>query len=476
MKEEPPVIISSDHLVPEIVKPSLRRNALGLNHAIVMSVAVMSPTASIFFNTIPQAGLVGAAIPFCYVVGFIVALLMASQYSEMSRELPSSGSAYTFVSVGIGPRWGFMTGWIGLIAVALGVPYSFILMSANLQTLLTRWFGFNLHWSFWFVLAIGITFAICSYGIRQSLTIDLTFLVFEIGICLILAAIVLVSLGHQGSLSAEPFTTNLLPKNADLTTGIVLAVLSFIGFETAATLGEETRDPHRNIPRAVFGSMILVGIFYILMAYVATVGYGIDKMVTGYSNDAAPFDTISRHFGNGIFAAIVDLAGTISFFSAAIAIVNGGARIIYTVGRDGLLPHWIAWMHPQRHTPVGGIATLCVIGLVSGLALGFVLTPIVAFGFLGTLDALFVILIYALVNFACFRYFWTRHRERFNLLLHGIFPLLSTLIVLAIFLAALLSPGPAPLNLIPAIIGIWLVLGAILLALLWKKIPSEVGK
>ena len=126
-------------------------NGLGLSHAIVISVAVMSPAASIFFNTIPQAGLVGAAIPLCYVVGFLVALLVANQYSEFSRELPSSGSAYTFVPEGLGPRWGFLTGWIGLASLALGVPYSFVLMSANLQTLISRWAGVDIPWPAYFV-------------------------------------------------------------------------------------------------------------------------------------------------------------------------------------------------------------------------------------------------------------------------------------------------------------------------------------
>ena len=125
----------------EATAPALRRGSLGLQHAIVISVAVMSPAASIFFNTIPQAQVAGAAIPLCYLIGFVVALVVANQYSEFSRELPSSDSAYTFVSEGLGPRWGFLTGWIGLIAIALGVPYSFVLMSANLQTLMQRWFG-----------------------------------------------------------------------------------------------------------------------------------------------------------------------------------------------------------------------------------------------------------------------------------------------------------------------------------------------
>lgn len=460
--------------LPEVATPlpTLRRGALGLRHAIVISVAVMSPAASVFFNTIPQAGYVGAAIPLCYVIGFVVALLMANQYSEMSRELPSSGSAYTFVVEGLGPRMGFLVGWIGLIAIALGVPYSFILMSANLQTLIFRWFGLNLHWSFWFVAAIGIVYAISYVGIRQSLTVDLTFLAFEIGVCLVLAVIVLLHVGGSGGLTAEPFGVSLIPANGNLTAGIILGVLSFIGFETAATLGEETRDPHRNIPRAVFGSMIVVGLFYVLMAYVATVGYGINNMTTGYANDSAPFDTISRQFSGDTFAVLIDLAGTLSFFGAALAIINGGARIIYTVGRDGLLPRWTTRLHATRQTPIGAITALCLFGLVSGIALGLALTPIDAFGFLGVLDALFVLLIYLLVNTACVRFFRRQRRASFRLLQHGIFPALSTLLIGGIFLALFISPGDAPLSYIPFILGGWIVVGLCILFAVRRKISE----
>ncbi len=460
--------------LPEVATqlPTLRRGALGLRHAIVISVAVMSPAASVFFNTIPQAGYVGAAIPLCYLIGFVVALLMANQYSEMSRELPSSGSAYTFVVEGLGPRMGFLVGWIGLIAIALGVPYSFILMSANLQTLIFRWFGLNLHWSFWFVAAIGIVYAISYVGIRQSLTVDLTFLAFEIGVCLVLAVIVLLHVGGSGGLTAEPFGVSLIPANGNLTAGIILGVLSFIGFETAATLGEETRDPHRNIPRAVFGSMIVVGLFYVLMAYVATVGYGINNMTTGYANDSAPFDTISRQFSGDAFAVLIDLAGTLSFFGAALAIINGGARIIYTVGRDGLLPRWTTRLHAKRQTPIGAITALCLFGLVSGIALGLALTPIDAFGFLGVLDALFVLLIYLLVNIACVRFFRRQRRASFRLVRHGIFPALSILLIGGIFLALFISPGDAPLSYIPFILGGWIVVGLCILFAMRRKISE----
>jgi amino acid transporter len=448
---------------------TLRRNTLGLRHAIVISVAVMSPAASIFFNTIPQAGLVGAAIPLCYVIGFVVALLVANQYSEFSREIPSSGSAYTFVSEGLGRHLGFLTAWVGLIAIAIGVPYSFILLGANLQALIFRWFGINLHWSFWFVLALGIAFALCYWGIRQSMNVDLTFLAFEMGICLVLAVIVLLQVGQHGGLTAVPFTTSTVPQGGDLTVGIVLAVLSYIGFEAAAALGEETKNPHRNIPRAVFGSMIVVGLFYVLMAYVGTVGYGINHMVTGFAKDPAPFDTIGRQYGGSFLAVLIDLVGLLSFFGAALAIINGGSRILYTVGRDGLLPSWIAWLHPVRQNPVGSIATLCVFGLVVGLLLGFIMTPIAAFGFLGTLDALFVLIIYALVCIASITFFWRKRRAQFSVLRHGIIPVLGTLLILAIFVAIAITPAPPPLNLIPFVLSAWLLLGLVLLFALRHK-------
>jgi amino acid transporter len=448
---------------------TLKRDTLGLRHAIVISVAVMSPAASIFFNTIPQAAYVGAAIPLCYVIGFVIALLVANQYSEFSREIPSSGSAYTFVTEGLGPQCGFLTAWIGLIAIGIGVPYSFVLLGANLQTLMFRWFGINLHWSFWFVLALGIAFAICYWGIRQSMNVDLTFLAFEMGVCLVLAIIVLLHVGQQGGLTALPFNPSAVPPNGDITVGIVLAVLSFIGFESAAALGEETRNPHRNIPRAVFGSMIVVGLFYVLMAYVATVGYGVNDMVKGFANDLAPFDTISKHYGGTFLAVLIDLVGTLSFFSAALAIINGGSRIIYTVGRDGLFPRWTAWLQPSRQTPVGAIAALCIFGLVVGLLLGFIMTPIVAFTFLGTLDAFFVLIIYALVNIACVRFFWSKRRAQFNLFRHGIIPGIGTLIILTIFAFIAISPGSPPLNLIPFVLIIWVLLGVGLLFVLRHK-------
>lgn len=458
---------------------ALRRNVLGLPHAVVISVAVMSPAASIFYNTIPQAGAAGAAIPLCFAIGFVVALIIANQYSEFSREMPSSGSAYTFVTVGLGRRWGFMVAWIGVLALALGVPYSFVLMSDSIRAIISDWFGVDLPWPAYFVLATALVFALCYWGIRQSLRIDLTFLAVEFAACLIFAGVVLFHVGTSTGLSAVPFTPAGVPAGGDLTTGIVFAVLSFIGFETAATLGEETRNPHRNIPWAVYGSMIVVGLFYVLLAYALTMGYGMSHManvhnVPGYyNNDPKPFDTIAKGFNNPAFRAMVDLIAVASFFSAAVAIVNGGARMLFAASRDGALPRWLAWTHPTRQTPAAAVAALCIVGLVPGIALGLLMSPIDAFGFFGFLDAFLVLLIYALVSLACLRFFWRQRRAHFKLLRHGIVPVLGILISLGIVAATAAQPGPAPLSYVPIIGGIWVLVGILVLLITRGKLAAQ---
>src|SRR5260370_33361843 len=101
---------------------------------------------------------------------------------------------------------GYLTAWVGLIAVAIGIPYTFTLLGANMEVLVFRWFGLDLNWSFWYVLTLGIAFALCYWVIRQSTIIDLTFMVFELGGGVILAVIVLFHVGQQGALTLEPFT------------------------------------------------------------------------------------------------------------------------------------------------------------------------------------------------------------------------------------------------------------------------------
>lgn len=454
------------------VSPTLSSNALSLRHAVALSVGLMSPAGSIFFNTIPQAGLVGAALPLCFAIGFIVVLLLANQVSELTKEISSSGAAYTIVAQAFGIRLGFIAGWVSIFSYLLAIPLLLVVTSASLQDLALRWFGLSIPWSYWFIVSIGIAFALSYFGIRQSLRVDLTFIIFEIVVCLVLAIAILFKAGAQGQLTLTPFTPAVVPPQGSLVLGVILAIFSFTGFEASATLGEETREPKKNIPRAVLGSMVIVGLFYVLMAYVATIGYGTGHMQQ-FAQDGAPFDTLARHYVGTAFVPFIDIAGIISFLAAALAALNGSARVAYAIGREGLLPGWLAFTHPTHKTPVNAVLLVALLSLVIGLSLGFMMTPLGAFGFLSIVVALFALVAYTLINLSCLGYFLRKNRQRFNILRHAIIPIVASLISITLLIATITQPGPAPLSYTPYVVLTWIVLGiALLLLLQWKK-PEE---
>ncbi|MHC5672677.1 APC family permease [Nostoc sp.] len=461
--------------------PKLQRNTLQLRHAVVMAVAAMSPVGAIFFNTIPQAGLVGAAMPLCYIIGFGVALLVADQISILAAEFPTSGSLYTFVTQGLGVRWGFLAGWLSLISFGVAIAFVFLVMSANFQELLLHWFGVHLNWTLWYCLFALIVGAVCYRGIRFSLQLDLTLLMFELGVCLLLALIVFIQAGKTGQLTLLPFTLTLLPQQSNLVAGVILSILSFVGFESATTLGEEVKNPRQSIPKATAITLVLVGVFYVLMSYVATVGYGIHNMAA-FAQDAAPFDTIARHvWGNG-FALLIDFAGIMAGYACAVAFLNAAARIVYAISREELFPRWLMHIHPTYRTPTNAILGLCGSSAFVGLGLGILWTPIQAFGFLGTVLTLAALAIYGLTSLACFRYFSTKRRARleqnstirFAWLRYVLLPWLSIITISGVLVGTLYPPPPAPLHLAPVVVLIWLLLGIGVLRFLQIHKPEAI--
>ncbi|MBW4597072.1 MAG: APC family permease [Brasilonema angustatum HA4187-MV1] len=462
--------------------PKLQRNTLQLRHAIVMAVAAMSPVGAIFFNSIPQAGLVGAAMPLCYIIGFGVALLVADQISMMAAEFPTSGSLYTFVTQGLGVSWGFLAGWLSLISFGVTIAFVFLVMSANFQELLLHWFDVHLNWTLWYCLFALIVGAVCYRGIRFSLQLDLTLLMFELGVCLLLALIVLMQAGKTRQLTLVPFTLTGLPQHSNLVAGVILSILSFVGFESATTLGEEIQNPRQSIPKATVITLVLVGVFYVLMSYVATLGYGIHNMAA-FTQDAAPFDTIARHvWGNG-FALLIDFAGIMAGYASAVAFLNAAARIVYAVSREELFPRWLAHIHPTYRTPTNAIFVLSGSSAFVGLGLGMLWTPIQAFGFLGTVLTLAALAIYGLTSLACFRYLSTTRRTqlkqnstRFGWLRHTLLPWLSMITISGVLVGTLYPPPPAPLHFAPVVVLIWLLLGIGVLRFLQIHKPEAIRR
>jgi amino acid transporter len=204
----------------------------------------------------------------------------------------------------------------------------------------------------------------------------------------------------------------------------VLAVYSFLGYEGAVPLGEETSNPRRNVGLAVVIAIVALGVLYVFVTYAAIVGYGtahLDKL----AGDSAAFHTLAhRYLGGSTF--LIDIAGLTSTIGSALALLNVQPRIIYNIGRAGLFPGMVSRVHPRWHTPYlaiivfGALITaIPMIGSIGGL------DPLTIFGDFGTFGGLPASIIYMVVSLALI-VFWLRHNREGSFWTHLVIPIVGT--------------------------------------------------
>src|SRR6185436_16117733 len=226
-------------------------------------------------------------------------------------------------------------------------------------------------------------------------------------------AIAIVRAGEGNSL--RYFTASASPHHVKgVGLAAVFGILSFVGFESASVLGEETRDARRNIPRAVFGAMAIIGAFYVFMMYALVAGYRLNDpaQMRAFLGDSTPFPTLARRYAPWM-TQIVELAAMLGLFSCFLAVQNATVRVIFAMGRDGVLPRALGRVHRSWHSPWVAISALTAVSAAAGIGLspwlGSGLTDV--YGWTGALGTVAVILVYMLANVAAIRFF-ARRKER----------------------------------------------------------------
>src|SRR3954452_21418510 len=388
----------------------LRRNAVGLTGAVVMSAAIMGPAVSTFFNPQFSMPFSGAATPFVYAACLVAVLIAATGIVEMARELPSAGAFYTYVSRGIGPRAGFVTGGLMFVAYALLPPAEVGLIGSYLQSTFRTEFDANVPWWIIGLVPAGLMMLLAFEGIRSSLRAALILFSLEVLIVVGLALIVVAHGGHDG-LTLKPLTASASPNGFNgLTTGFVFAALSFVGFEAAATLGDEVQSPRRIVPRAVLVSVLLVGLIYVFCIWAEVNGLGIEA-TNQLDGSSTPWNELAATYASWMKWPVI-IASVSSMFAVMINSSNGIVRILNTMGREGLLPRMFAFVDPKRRTPSYAIfstgAFALLLALVVGILAGGLGDPAAGwnvYGYLGFLLPLGILPVYVLTNLAAIRWF-----------------------------------------------------------------------
>jgi amino acid transporter len=440
----------------------LRTGTIGPVGVLMQSIAQISPTLGVFYTIAFTTGQAGKAAPLTYLAAFVVCLMLAVPMVGLARHLPSAGGFYTFVSAGIGPRAGFITGWLYAVMVTVVPAALAAFTGAIISEELDTQIGVNLPWWLYALVILAICLAAAYRGISISIKALVVMTTFEMIVGLGLALTGILDPG-PGGVNVSGFNPGSITDGSAFFLAIVLSIFAFTGFESAAAVGEESRDPKRLVPFAIVGSLVLIGVFYCITAWGLQIGWGTDNLKALADSPSAPaFVLADRLWGN--HASIIVLIALVnSGLGVCIACTTSATRTLYGMARTGALPDVLAKVQPSHGTPIVAVFVQSAVALIVLLAAGLPMGAFNLFNLLGTTGTFVYIPIFILMNIAAFRFIRTQHPDEFSVARYVVAPVIST-VALALIAYNSLHPLPdLPIRLAPFIALAYLLAGVAVL-------------
>lgn len=391
------------------------RRELSVWEAVGISVALMAPSAAVNINPQAAAGTVGRAVPLVFALATVGVLLIAYTFVRLCQRFHHAGSVYGFVGATLGARAGVVAGWALLgtytlfgvtTASAAGIFGSTFLDSVGVWTHQPSWSGFLIG----ALVLVGV-FSLAIAPVRSVTRLLLSAEGATVALIVVVAVVILIRLAtgnapqdHQVDLSV--FTVPPGTGVSAVFLGVVFGFLSFAGFEAAATLGEETRTPRRDIPRAILGTAIFGGLYFVFVTAVAMMGFGAgDKGVAAFAGSGSLLGELGSRYVAGWVGEVITLGAVISAFGCALACTVGAARLLFALARDGVGFSPFGMLSTRRGTPVRATAAVVIAMYLAIGTTWFVLgeKPFDLFVASGAIGTLIVLVAYALATIGATR-------------------------------------------------------------------------
>jgi len=346
----------------------LGKGNLSLIDVIAQSIGFIGPAfaAAFFIPTIVGFTGKGAGIasPVSILLTMVGMCAVAWIISRFARRIHAAGSLYDYVTEAFGERVGFVAGWIyygGVIALTLAIGLAF---GGFLQGTLMI-YGVDIAW-YWLSIAFWIAAALMLFrGVAISTRAQLVLGLGSFLVILAFSVWVIIKVAGDTGLSGEPFNPSSSSNGWNgIFFGILYAAIMFIGFESAANLAEETKNPRKHIPLAIFGSTIAVGIFYVIVAYSQALGFGLD--VNAWLEAFPPLYALSSDptYGGSTFGELIQWIIVIDIAAVGLGTATASSRGVFALARDGRLPSFLAKVHPRYKTPYVASAVLAVASII----------------------------------------------------------------------------------------------------------------
>ena len=414
----------------------LRSSAIGLWDVVFQSITYMAPGVGLVFSIGIGINFTGETLPLAVAIGLLACTLTAVAIGQCAKYIPSAGGIYTYAAKGLNPSFGFYIGWlyVGLRGLPSRLPLHAQRLpdrpDAEAAALARRVV----------VEVVDLDDPDDHRGLLPDVLrrphlgrAGIILGIMEIAIFVALSLWMIVD--NSSYNSASYFNpANSLQDTKGLFIGAVYGILAFIGFEAAAALGEEARDPRRTVPRGVIYSCVSIGLYYILCCYAWNVGAGSTGIVAHYNdngfNSWVPFG--KEFWGSGwilVFLALIN-----SNIACASAAVNNAGRVLFSMGRIGALPSFIGKVHPHHRTPYWGVIVTLILSTIVSFLSAWKFGADFAYAVNATLFTVLAIVIYMIACAACVGYFSREGREYRNVWLHVVVPIGGILVfILAMY-------------------------------------------
>lgn len=444
------------------------RKPLRLWEVVAISVGFMAPLLAMSLNGIGVAGLVGSAVPFTFIVSFIGTLFVAYAFIRLTRYITHAGSVYALSGSTLGPRAGFFGGFALLgtyiffavcIAGACGVFFEAMVSELGLS--LPPW-G-------WLPVPIVVAVFVLLLNIRESTVTARTLLgIGFVGIVamVVLSVVILVRVGTgDAPVSTGIDLSVLLPGEAPISavmTAVVFGFLSWAGFESGTSLGEETRNPKRVVPVALLLAVVLAGAIYVFVMFAQTVGFGTDEAgVAAFAGSSSTLTALASTYVGQWFAVLISILAFVVAFAALLSSTAAAARLLFALARDGFGPKSFATTSPTTGVPVRSTVFVIIVTVVLAVGLGLLgATSVDVYYWYATIAVLCMVVAYGMTSIGVIRHIFSRGSVIPKW--EAIMPVLGLIFLGWVYFVQIAGQQP-PYSYFPWIAGAWCLIGLVII-------------
>jgi amino acid transporter len=372
----------------------LKKDALGPLELLAQNIAVISPTMTAALIVPVMFSNTGDWSWLSYALGTVMLIFVALNLNQFASRFAGSGSMYQYICKSLGNTVGGLGGW-SLIWAYLGISVAGATGFTVFAGTLLGMVGFA-HVPP--VLLFAVCVALSGFCAWKNVALSAKLILILEGVSMTLITFLcFIALGSKG-FAIDPTQVNVstIPFSS-LGLGVVVAIFSLVGFESATAFGDEARNPLKAIPRAVILSLLLSGAFFVFVTYVEV------QITHGYSTTldqiAAPLNVMASLVHMPYLAAPLSACAMVSFFALNLSCLNSGARVIYIMGKQGLFHRATTDSHHKNETPHVAVIVMSAISFTAPSYFSLSgMDPLDIFNDAGTLAAFGFLVPYILVS------------------------------------------------------------------------------